>query len=160
MVSRRCYESVGPLDPLLFLYWEEADFCRRARFHGWRVVLVPAALARHYAGGWSEAERGNRQTANYLQTRNFYIYKLANPFQNFIKNFAEAMHLLVMNIKKAFLVEPGKIYSHLRVFRGLLGDLPQIYSKWSRDRAGRQPLPLREDFAYLINETFCGRTKI
>jgi len=40
MVSRKCVEAVGPLDPYLFFYWEETDFCRRARHLGWRVVLV------------------------------------------------------------------------------------------------------------------------
>lgn len=26
MVSRRCIEAVGPLDPYLYFYWEETDF--------------------------------------------------------------------------------------------------------------------------------------
>jgi GT2 family glycosyltransferase len=157
MVSRRCYESVGPLDPYLFFYWEEADFCRRARYQGWRVALVPAALARHYAGGWAEAERENKRTANYLQTRNYYIYKLANPLQGFLRNCADAMHLFLVNIKEAFLAEPGRVHFHLCVFGGLLRDFRKVYAKWSRDRAGRHPNSLSEDMGPPIIDILPGR---
>jgi GT2 family glycosyltransferase len=147
MVSRRCYESVGPLDPYLFLYWEEADFCRRARFQDWRVVLVPAALARHYGGGSSEAEPANQKIAKHLQTRNFYIYKLSNPFQGFLRNCADALHLFLVNIKGALCSEPKRAWFHLRVFGGLIWDFRLVYAKWNRDRAGKHPNPLSEDLA-------------
>lgn len=150
MVSRRCYESVGPLDPFLFFYWEEADFCRRARFQGWRVVLVPTALARHYGGGSSEGDWVNRNVANYLQTRNFYIYKLVNPVQGFLRNFADAMHLLLVNMKRAFLGEPERVYFHLVVFGSLIRELRLVYAKWNRDRAGKPPNALRDDMGFPI----------
>ena len=160
MVRRGCYESVGPLDPFLFFYWEEADFCRRARFQGWRVVLIPSALARHYAGGWSEAKRANQNTANHLQTRNFYIYKLVNPFQGFLRNCTDAMHLFLVNMKAAFLAEPKRIHFHLRVFGGLLRDFRTVYAKWSRDRAGMHPNPLREDMGSPILDILPGRIQV
>jgi GT2 family glycosyltransferase len=160
MVSRRCYENVGPLDPFLFFYWEETDFCRRARFKAWRVVLVPAALARHYAGGWSEAERANQNTANHLQTRNYYIYKMANPFQCFLRNFADALHLLLVNIKEALWTKPERAWFHLRVFKGLIRDLRLVYAKWNRDREGKQPSPLRNDLAQLIPDILPGRIQV
>jgi GT2 family glycosyltransferase len=157
MVRRGCYESVGPLDPFLFFYWEEADFCRRARFRDWRVVLVPAAIARHYAGGWAEAERENKRTANYLQTRNYYIYKLANPFQGFLRNCADALHLLLVNIKEALWAEPERAWFYLRVFGDLLRDFRPVYAKWNRDRAGKHPSPLRGDLDSSILDIFPGR---
>jgi GT2 family glycosyltransferase len=157
MVRRACFEQVGPLDPFLFFYWEETDFCRRARFQGWRVVLVPAALARHYAGGWSEADSVNHNTANHLQTRNFYIYKFANPFQGFLKNCADAMHLFLVNVKEAFGADPERVRFHLRVFGGLLRDFRSVYAKWNRDRAGKHPNPLREDLASPILDILPGR---
>jgi GT2 family glycosyltransferase len=157
MVSRRCYESVGPLDPFLFFYWEEADFCRRAHFRGWRVVLAPAAVSRHYAGGWSEGKGENKNTANHLQTRNYYIYKLANPLQGFLRNCADAMHLFLVNIKEAFLAEPGRVHFHLCVFGGLLRDFRKVYAKWSRDRAGRHPNSLSEDMGPPIIDILPGR---
>jgi GT2 family glycosyltransferase len=160
MVSRRCYEGVGPLDPCLFFYWEDADFCRRARFQGWRVVLVPAALARHYAGGWAEAKLENQKNATNLQTRNFYIYKLANPFQGFLRNCADAMHLFLLNIKEAFLADPRRVLFHLRVFGGLLRHFRPVYAKWNRDRAGKHPNPLLEDLATQILDILPGRIQV
>jgi len=160
MVSRRCYESVGPLDPFLFFYWEEADFCRRARFQGWRVVLVPSALARHYAGGWSQGNGANWNTANHLQSRNYYIYKLANPFHGFLRNCIGALHLLLVNIKGGIAAEPGRAWFHLRVFGSLLRDIRTLYAKWNRDRAGMHPKPMREDMVTLIPDIFPGKIKV
>jgi GT2 family glycosyltransferase len=97
MVGRRCVEAVGPLDPYLFFYWEETDFCRRARYQGWKVVLVPSALARHYAGGSSNEQ--NQDLVNIYRSRNYYIYKLTNPFQSFVRNLKDAVHLFLMNLK-------------------------------------------------------------
>ncbi len=51
MVSRDTVEKSGPLDPCFFAFWEEAEFCRRVRYSGKRVVLVPGAWVRHYGGG-------------------------------------------------------------------------------------------------------------
>lgn len=157
MVKRACFEQVGPLDPFLFFYWEETDFCRRARFQGWRVVVVPAALARHYGGGSSMAEGANQNTVNHLRTRNYYIYKLANPFQGFLKNCADAMHLFLVNVKEAFGADPERVRFHLRVFGGLLRDFRSVYAKWNRDRAGKHPNPLSEDLASPIPDILPGR---
>ncbi len=140
MVSRECVEAIGSLDPYLFFYWEETDFCRRARHQGWRVVLVPNALARHYAGGWSAADKQNKASANLLQSRNYYIYKLANPQQSFARNLVDAVHLFLVKVKANFFRSKStSILFELRVFGMILCELRTIYLKWQRDRAGRHP---------------------
>ena len=147
MVSRTCVQSVGPLDPYLFFYWEETDFCRRARYQGWRVVLSPSALARHYAGGWSEGNQENRQAANRLQSRNFYIYKLANPFSGFTRNLVDTFHLLLVFLKQCLIERPSLASFHLRVFAGVLSNLAFMHRKWARDRMGEHPPALQEGMA-------------
>jgi GT2 family glycosyltransferase len=47
LVRREVFETVGLLDEAFFLYYEDMDYCRRARRAGWRVRLCPAALVRH-----------------------------------------------------------------------------------------------------------------
>jgi hypothetical protein len=139
MVSRRCVEAVGPLDPFLFLYWEETDFCRRARHHGWRVVLVPNALARHYAGG---ASAGNQQIlamTSLLKSRNYYIYKFADPFKSFSANLVNAFYLFLVSIKQSFHEKPSSIIFHMRVFTNVMREIRSIYKKWGRDRRGDKP---------------------
>jgi GT2 family glycosyltransferase len=139
MVSRRCVEGVGPLDPLLFFSWEEADFCRRARFRGWRVVLVPRALARHYNGGSHAADADRDTVWNRRASRNFYIYCMANPQQNFIKNILDTGRLFLVLSKAGSSAKCASIFREMKILANVLSMTPAIYSKWRRDRAGGHP---------------------
>ena len=47
MMRRPVIERVGGLDPRFFYYWEETEWCLRARRAGWRVVHVPQARLWH-----------------------------------------------------------------------------------------------------------------
>lgn len=154
MVSRKCLESVGPLDPYLYFYWEEADFCRRARYRGWRVVMVPNALARHYAGGWSNGDPNNKTTANQLQARNFYIYKLANPFGGFSTNLLAAFHLLLVQIKRNFPKDASSMQLHIKIFANVLKEIWSVYKKWKRDREGIHPPKTQGNFLIPKVEVF------
>jgi GT2 family glycosyltransferase len=137
MVGRRCVEAVGPLDPYLFFYWEEADFCRRAHYQGWRVILAPKAVARHYARGSTNQQ--NKAKIDMLQSKNYYVYKLTNPFQGFPKNFMNAFHMFLVYTKQYFFEEPSSVLFHLKVFVDVLKEINLIYKKWVRDRMGGHP---------------------
>lgn len=51
LVARRtAWEEVGLLDERFFLFWEDADWCRRFRQAGWRVYYVPTASGIHFVG--------------------------------------------------------------------------------------------------------------
>lgn len=50
MVHREVFEQVGLMDEGYFLYYEETDFCRRARRAGWEVWYEPTARVMHIAG--------------------------------------------------------------------------------------------------------------
>ena len=50
MARRAAFEQVGLLDERFFLFWEDADWCRRHRLGGWQVLYVPAAVAVHRIG--------------------------------------------------------------------------------------------------------------
>ena len=54
VVRRRAVEDVGLLDERFFIYWEDADWCRRMWQSGWKVVYYPEASIVHYVGGSSE----------------------------------------------------------------------------------------------------------
>jgi GT2 family glycosyltransferase len=147
MVSRRCVETVGPLDPYLYFYWEEADFCRRARYRGFRVVLVPNAVGRHYAGGWLAGNPHHNHMVNVLQARNYYIYQLANPFQSFLLNLVDAFHLLLVNLRNSRPPAVSRWKFQGRVFAGVLRDIRTIHRKWMRDRRGEHPRFVRDGFS-------------
>jgi GT2 family glycosyltransferase len=47
--TRRLWETLGGFDEGFFpAYWEEIDFCERARRAGQRVIVAPRAVARHH----------------------------------------------------------------------------------------------------------------
>lgn len=48
LIRRACWEQLGGLDPDYFLYYEDVDFCRRARAHGWVVAYEPTPSAIHH----------------------------------------------------------------------------------------------------------------
>ncbi|RME85185.1 MAG: glycosyltransferase family 2 protein, partial [Zetaproteobacteria bacterium] len=47
MIRMRAWEDVGPMDERFFLYFEETDWCLRARARGWRICIEPDAHAFH-----------------------------------------------------------------------------------------------------------------
>lgn len=47
LIRREVFESVGLLDEEFFLYYEDMDYCRRARSGGWRIRLCPDARVLH-----------------------------------------------------------------------------------------------------------------
>jgi hypothetical protein len=50
LVRRDVFEQVGLLDENLFMYYEDADFCRRVGDAGYRLLAVPAARMWHKVG--------------------------------------------------------------------------------------------------------------
>src|SRR5262249_43639933 len=48
LVRRDCFETVGGFDRGYFLYYEDADLCRRARAAGWTVWHEPALRITHH----------------------------------------------------------------------------------------------------------------
>jgi len=52
LVRRGAFDQVGGMDENFFLYWEDADLCRRLQRQGWRTVYCPRASIVH-AGGRS-----------------------------------------------------------------------------------------------------------
>lgn len=54
-LRRRMLEEIGHLDTRFFMYFEDADLCRRARSAGWRVLYLPAITVTHQAGGSSRS---------------------------------------------------------------------------------------------------------
>jgi N-acetylglucosaminyl-diphospho-decaprenol L-rhamnosyltransferase len=55
IVRRRVLEEIGPADERFFMYFEDADLCRRAREAGWSVYYLPGVEVVHRAGGSSRS---------------------------------------------------------------------------------------------------------
>jgi len=70
LVRRELIERVGMLDERFFYYWEETEWCVRARADGWKIVHVPQAKIWHKG-----VQRDYRPSPNvtYYATRNWLM---------------------------------------------------------------------------------------
>jgi GT2 family glycosyltransferase len=57
LVRRAAFDEVGGFDARYFLYWEDADLCRRLRARDHEIRYVPAATAVHRVGHSSKTAR-------------------------------------------------------------------------------------------------------
>ncbi len=70
-VSRAVFSDVGLLDPRFFLYWEESDFCFRARKQGWKSYSIPTAKVWHHV---SASFVGGKPHSTYFFHRNRLLW--------------------------------------------------------------------------------------
>ena len=82
VVRREAIHDVGFLDERFFLYWEDADWCRRMWEAGWKVVYYPQASVKHLVGGSSERSRF-RSTVEFHKSAYRLFAKHAKGAQRF-----------------------------------------------------------------------------
>lgn len=69
LLTGECLRTVGGFDPLFFMYCEDDDLCRRARWHGFQVLVAPRARFYHcrafhaLTGGQSVRQRLRRRSS-------------------------------------------------------------------------------------------------
>jgi GT2 family glycosyltransferase len=71
LVHRDVVQRVGPLDERFFMYWEETEWCLRAKRGGFRVVHAPEARL------WHKGVRRDYRPAPYVtyyMTRNRFLF--------------------------------------------------------------------------------------
>lgn len=81
LVPRHVIAEVGPLDPGYFMYWEDADWCRRIKAHGFRVLVVPDGIVVHHEGadrhGWPARQvlRFHRAAYRYVARNHLHGFR-------------------------------------------------------------------------------------
>jgi GT2 family glycosyltransferase len=78
MLARRdAFDSVGGFDESYFLYWEDADLCRRLRARGFHVRYVPGATAVHRVGQSSRTAQASSVRAFHASAYRYYSTHVA-----------------------------------------------------------------------------------
>ena len=78
MLTRRdALHKVDGFDERYFLYWEDADLCRRLRAHGYHVRYVPEATAFHRVGHSSRRLRASAIRAFHQSAYLYYSTHVA-----------------------------------------------------------------------------------
>lgn len=79
LVKDEVFQQVGLLDDGYFMYFEDAEFCHRARKAGWEIVHNPEARVVHLRGGSSpvkEQTRLKKRVPRYFyESRTRYFYQ-------------------------------------------------------------------------------------
>lgn len=73
LARREVWEKVGLLDEKYFLYYEDSDFCLRAKKKGWQVFYFPGAKIWHLNAGSSSC---GSPLQDYFITRNRLLFGL------------------------------------------------------------------------------------
>jgi hypothetical protein len=102
VVRREVLESVGPLDEGYFLYFEEVDYCVRARRQGWSCWFVPAARVVHFEGASTgiRLARRRRPAYWYASRRRFFV-KCYGAFGLLLADFLWAIGRLTLVLRRA-----------------------------------------------------------
>jgi len=81
LVRRAALETAGGFDPGYFLYWEDADLCRRLRLGGGSVRYAPGVRVRHLVGQSSRRAPELALRAFHASAYRYYtIWKAPNPW--------------------------------------------------------------------------------
>jgi len=131
-VRRQVLDDVGPLDEGFFLYFEEVDFCVRARRGGWSCWFVPEARVVHFEGAATGIRIARRRLPAYwyASRRRFFVkcYGIsgllaADVLWTFGRLTLVLRRALRLGGRSAVASEPARIASDL-----LAGDISALVS--------------------------------
>ncbi len=70
-VKAQVFDQIGLLNERYFLYFEDVEFCQRAKLAGFKVVYVPKAIVWHK---WAQSTKGGSELQDYFITRNRLLF--------------------------------------------------------------------------------------
>jgi GT2 family glycosyltransferase len=91
LARREALEAVNGFDERYFLYWEDADLCRRLRDAGWHVRYVPGAAAVHRVGHSSRTARASAIRAFHRSAYLYYATHVATGLRQPARVIARAL---------------------------------------------------------------------
>lgn len=104
LLRGKMLEQIGPMDEGYFLYFEDAEYCLRARRAGWRVFYVPQAVAVHFRGGSGPVKalisKQKRLPAYYYSSRSRFLYQAHGWGGLMAANLAWYMGRMVAHLRR------------------------------------------------------------
>lgn len=112
MFRREIYEKIGGLDTGYVMYWEELDWCKRAKDTGFHVVYFGSAQIIHH-GGKSSEQANAKKHIHFQQSKLRYFRKFhSSGFANLLRLF------LLLNYSWQIVLESAKsLLGHKRAMR-------------------------------------------
>jgi hypothetical protein len=124
MARRSFYESVGVIDPVFFMYFEEIDLIRRGRYHGHKSAFSTRGIIHHY----NRLETPNSARPVKIRfERGYLIYTLKDQFSPTLKCIVKfLMEVVSRPIGAVFRREWRRLWLLLRTDVELLVKSPGI----------------------------------
>lgn len=115
LIRRKAIEDVGGMDERFFMYWEDADLCRRMWRKGWKVVYFPSSTIVHFVGASSNT-LPIRSTIEFHKS-SYRLYKKYTKWP-----FLRATAAVMLTIRCILIC-----YSH--IFKGLVKKISGFFKK-------------------------------
>jgi GT2 family glycosyltransferase len=104
LLRRSALEEVGYFDERFFIYWEDADLCRRMWQKGWKVVYFPQATVYHYVGGSSRL-KPIRSILEFHKS----VYRIFNKYNNPHLRFLNPFVLVALALRLTLMIIVNKL---------------------------------------------------
>jgi len=79
-VRRELYEKMGGMDEKFALYFEETDWCYRAKKAGWKILYTPDAAIIHL-GAHSTSKNPELSSVRFYRTQSYFYRKNYGVFK-------------------------------------------------------------------------------
>lgn len=133
IVRRQVFEAIGLMDEGYFLYYEEVDFCLRARRAGWPCWYVPHSQVMHIAGQSTGVtvrdQKPPRLPKYYFESRRRYFVKNFGLVYALAADLAFGVSYALWRLGRRILHKPDNDPPHM------LGDFWRHSVLFKRNRA-------------------------
>ena len=117
LIRREVFDAIGLLDDRYFMYFEEVDFCNRARKSGWPCWYVPGSRVVHLVGMSSGVtnERGprKRRPAYWFEARRRYFLSHLGRAGTLMADLAWSLGYASFILRSSMYTRPNNDPPHL-----------------------------------------------
>ena len=130
MIRREVFDTIGLMDEGYFLYFEEVDFCARARRAGWPVWYVPESRIVHLEGASTGiGQRQKRRGRFWYESRRRFFVKMYGAVGLAVADLLWAIGRTTLGVRRTLRLGGGANDDPLYFARDLLlGDLRALAS--------------------------------
>lgn len=131
LIKKEVIESIGLLEDGFFLYYEDTDWCLRARLSGWDCLYIPQSVIEHKVGASTE-EGYSSPFLTYYNLRNRFIMTKRN--KGYFSRTGPLLFLLRMGIASIYFAIIRKDRKIERIRYALLGMFDGLFSKLGKHK--------------------------
>jgi GT2 family glycosyltransferase len=125
LIKKEVIEEVGMLDHEYFAYWEEADWCVRAKKAGYGVLYVPKAEI------WHKGLSTTRKTSGFVEyhmTRNmFWFMKQHTTRRQYLSFLVYFFGFRFWFISAIHLIYDKNVNAFISFFRGVMDGIKKVH---------------------------------